>query len=294
MRGTKSIRYVSLACLLTLFGSIVLSGCTVNSNDRVPTPNMGVNPYRVNTGFLLRNAVERGTLRIATERDYPPFSYRGTGGLLTGFDVEIAEEVARHMELKAEFVETEWENLLPGLTEGKYDAVFNQIEDRPDRRALYDFSVAYLSSTPVLLVHSSGKAQIRAFSDIKGKRVGLNPTGIYKDMAKRYGAEAVPIKYISDAANKLANGDLDAVISDQLSVTNLKQQFPEMPVAAAESADRVSEISAAFVKGNPDLVAAVDNALATMQQDGTYLTIWNKYFGDAPISYKGIHDRKVK
>ena len=71
MRGTKSIRYVSLACLLTLCGSIVLSGCTVNSNDRVPTPNMGVNPYRVNTGFLLRNAVERGTLRIATERDYP-------------------------------------------------------------------------------------------------------------------------------------------------------------------------------------------------------------------------------
>ncbi|SEM16667.1 amino acid ABC transporter substrate-binding protein, PAAT family [Paenibacillus sp. cl141a] len=294
MRGTKSIRYVSLACLLSLLGSIVLSGCTVNSNDRVPSPNMGVNPYRVNTGFLLRNAVERGTLRIATERDYPPFSYRGTGGILTGFDVEIAEEVARHMELKAEFVETGWENLLPGLTEGKYDAVFNQIEDRPDRRALYDFSVAYLSSTPVLLVHTSGKARIRTFSDIKGKRVGLNPTGIYKDMAKRYGAEVVPIKYISDAANKLANGDLDAVISDQLSVTNLKQQFPEIPVAAADSADQVSEISAAFVKGNPDLVAAVDNALATMQQDGTYLTIWNKYFGDAPISYKGIHDRKVK
>ena len=40
-----------------------------------------------------------------------PFSYHGTGGRLTGFDVEIAEEVARHMELRAEFVETEWENL---------------------------------------------------------------------------------------------------------------------------------------------------------------------------------------
>ena len=130
----------------------------------------------------------------------------------------------------------------PGLTEGKYDAVFNQIEDKPDRRALYDFSVAYLSSTPVLLVRSSGEDQIRTFSDIKDKRVGLNPTGIYKDMAKKHGAEIVPIKYISDA-NKLANGELDAVISDQLSVTNLKQ-FPNLPVVAAESADQVSEISA--------------------------------------------------
>lgn len=272
----------------------MLAGCTPDTNDRVPNPNMGVDPYRVNTGDLLRNAVKRGTLRIATEKDYPPFSYRGTGGILTGFDVEIAEEVARHMELKAEFVESKWENLLPGLTEGKYDAVFNQVEDRPDRRALYDFSVAYLSSTPVLLVHSSGKAAIRTFPDIKGKRVGMNPTGIYQDVAKKYNAQIVPVQYISDAAKMLVKGELDAVISDQLSVTNLKQHFPDMPVTTAESADQVFEISAAFVKGNPDLVAAVDNALATMQQDGSYLNIWNKYFGDAPMSYKGIHDRKAK
>ena len=94
MRGTKSIQRIRLLSLFTLIGSIMLAGCTVNSNDRVPTPNMGVNPYRVNTGYLLRNAVERGTLRIATERDYPPFSYHGTGGRLTGLDVEVAEEVA--------------------------------------------------------------------------------------------------------------------------------------------------------------------------------------------------------
>ena len=62
-------------------------------------------------------------------------------------------------------------------------------------------------------MRSSGEDQIRTFSDIKDKRVGLNPTGIYNDMAKKHGAEIVPIKYISDAANKLANGELDAVIS---------------------------------------------------------------------------------
>lgn len=41
------------------------------SHDRVPTPNMGVRPYRINTGGLLQDAVERGTLRIGIERDYP-------------------------------------------------------------------------------------------------------------------------------------------------------------------------------------------------------------------------------
>lgn len=291
MRGTRAKRHASLFLLLTLAGTILLPGCTFDSNDRVPTPNMGVNPYRVNTGYLLRNAIDRGTLRIGTERDYPPFSYRGTGGLLTGFDVEIAEEVARHMDLKAEFVEQSWDQLLPGLTEGRYDAVFNEIEDRPDRRALYDFSIAYLSTVPVLMVRS-GEDGIRSFAELQGKRVALNPTGAYREIAKKHGAEAVPAKYARDAADMLVNGKVDAVITDQLSVTNLKQQLPDLPVKTAAASREVFEVSAAFVKGNPDLVAAVDNALATMQQDGTYLAIWNKYFGDVPLSYKGVHDRK--
>jgi len=293
MRGTRAKRSVSLLLLLSLASTMLLPGCTFDSQDRVPTPNMGINPYRVNTGNLLGNAVERGTLRIGTERDYPPFSYRGTGGRLTGFDVEIAEEVARHMDLRAEFTEEAWDRLLPGLTEGKYDAVFNQIEDRPDRRELYDFSIAYLSTVPVLMVRT-GEEEIRSFSDMKGKRIGLNPTGAYQEIARKHGAEVVPAKYIREAADMLVKGSVDAVITDQLSVTNLKQQLPDLPVQAAASSREVFEVSAAFVKGNPDLLAAVNNALATMQQDGTYLTIWNKYFGDTPQSYKGIHDLKDK
>lgn len=129
---------------------------------------------------------------------------------------------------------------------------------------------------------------------MKGKRVGLNPMGAYQGIAQKHGAKIVPAKYIREAADMLVKGSIDAVITDQLSVTNLKQQLPDLPVQAAASSREVFEVSAAFVKGNPDLLAAVNNALATMQQDGTYLTIWNKYFGDTPQSYKGIHDLKDK
>ncbi|GAB6929448.1 hypothetical protein JCM10914A_34310 [Paenibacillus sp. JCM 10914] len=291
MRRTTN-RWISLTILLAIACMGILGGCAGSKQaSRVPGQNMGINPYRVNTGYLLRHAIDRGTLRIGTERDYPPFSYIGIGGRLTGFDVEIAQEVARHMELKAEFIETDWKSLLPGLTEGKYDAVFNEIEDRHDRRALYDFSVAYLSTSPVLLT-SSDKDAIHSFEDIRGKTIGVNPIGNYANIADKYDADIKPVKYIHDAASQLVDGKLDAVITDQFSVTNLIQQFPDMAVKTVEISSAVYEVSAAFVKGNPDLVAAVDNALATMQEDGSYLAIWNKYFGDSPLSYKGILDRK--
>ncbi|UNK19934.1 transporter substrate-binding domain-containing protein [Paenibacillus sp. N3/727] len=277
--------------LIVIIILLALPGCGQKSYDRVPNPNMGVGQLRVKTGGLLQNAALQDTLRIGTEGNYPPFSYHGTGGRLTGFDVEIAEEVARHMEMKAVFVEAKWKDLLPGLTEGKYDAVFNEVADNRNRRALYDFSNPYMTSTPVLVVRSNEK-NIRAFTDLKGKTTAVEAVGEYQQIAAKYQSKAVVTKDFTEAANLLVNRKVDAVLTDSLSILNLRQQTPDLPVKTAYSLDYVNQVCAVFAKGNSDLVAAIDNALETMQADGSYLTIWKKYFGDSPSAYKGIIDRE--
>ena len=287
MTGKHYSKSMLLIALLTIV--LALPGCGGKSYDRVPTPNMGVDPYRVNTGNLLQNAALRDTLRIGTEGNYPPFSYHGVDGRLTGFDVEIAEEVARHMEMKAVFVETKWKDLLAGLSEGKYDTVFNQVADNKERRSLYDFSNAYMSSTPVLVVRSDEK-KIKTFGDLKGKKAAVEAVGEYGQMASKFQSTAVTTTNFIESADMLVHHQVDAVLTDSLSVLNLQQHTPELHVKTADSMNHVNQVCAAFVKGNPDLVAAVDNALATMQADGSYLTIWNKYFGES--TYKGITDLK--
>lgn len=279
-----------ITLIIFLIFVLLLPGCGRKSYDRVPNPNMGVAPYRVQTGGLLQNAALRDTLRIGIEKNYPPFSYRGTGGRLTGFDVEIAEEVARHMEMKPVFVEAQWKDLLAGLSEGKYDAVFNEIADHKGRRSLYDFSNAYMVSNPVLATRSDDK-KIRTFEDLKGTSTAVEANGEYQQIASKYQSNAVVTQDFMSSAELLVNHKVDAVLTDSLSMLNLHQNDPEFPIKTADSLDHLTQVCAAFTKGNSDLVAAVDHALETMQADGSYLEIWRKYFGDSPSAYKGIIDR---
>lgn len=289
MTGHKYAKKIILITFLIIV--LMLPGCGKKSYDRVPNPNMGVAPYRVETGGLLQNAALRDTLRIGIEKNYPPFSYRGTGGRLTGFDVEIAEEVARHMEMKPVFVETEWKDLLAGLSEGKYDAVFNEIADHKGRRSLYDFSNVYMASNPVLVTRSHDK-KIHTFADLKGISTAVEANGDYQRIASKYKSNPVVTHNFLSSAQLLADHKVDAVLTDSLSMLNLHQNDPEFPVKTTDSLDDVTQVCAAFAKGNSDLVAAVDHALETMQADGSYLAIWRKYFGDSPSAYKGIMDRQ--
>lgn len=281
---SKKMLLIAFLLLLTI------SGCGKKTHDTLPNPNMGVAPYRVKTGELLQNAAVRNTIRIGTEGNYPPFSYRDKTAQLTGFDVEIAEEVARHMEMKAVFVEASWKDLLPGLIEGKYDAVFNEIDDHQERRNQYDFSNAYMTSTPVLVVRSDDK-NIHTFSDLKGIPTAVETTGEYQQIASKYQSNIMVTPNFMESAGRLVQRQVDAVLTDSLSMLNLQKHDSQYPIKTVDSLDHVTQVCAAFSKGNSDLVAAVDNALETMQADGSYLAIWNKYFGNSSPTFKGIINR---
>lgn len=278
MNGSRNRTWFMSIILFLVVTCILLPGCMPRSHDRVPTPNMGVSPYRMNTGGLLQDAVNRGTLRIGIERNYPPFSYHDTDGRLSGFDVEIAEEVARHMEMNPEFIEVSWEELLPGLSQGRYDTVFNEIAAREDRALLYDFSSPYMNSIPVLVVRSE-ENEIRSFSDLKGRRTATPTIGSYRDIARQNDADTIEVLYTEEAARQLSQGTVDAAVMDNLSAAYLMQQFPDLKLRTAVSSNYVAQVCAAVPKGNSDLLAAIDNALATMQDDGSYAAIWEKYFG---------------
>lgn len=277
--------------LVMMILALLLPGCGVKSYDRTPNPNMGVDPLRVKTGGLLQNAALKNTLRIGTTSDFPPFSYHGTGDRLTGFDVEIAEEVARHLKMKAVFVEVKENDLLPGLSEGKYDAVFSEVADSKEHRELYDLSQSYTTSATVLAVRSN-ESKVEGFTDLKEQTVVVEKVDEYQQLASKYGAKTVVTNDLSEAVDLLVKRKADAIITNSLSLLNLSRQTSDFPLKTAASLKPAHQICAAFPKGNSDLVAAVDNALEAMHADGSYLTIWNKYFGDSPAAYKGTVDHK--
>ncbi|MBB3978290.1 cystine transport system substrate-binding protein [Rhizobium azooxidifex] len=219
-----------------------------------------------------------GVLKIGTEGTYAPFTYHDTSGKLVGFDVEIGEAVAAKLGVKAEFLEGKWDGLIAGLDANRYDAVINQVGITDARKQKYDFSEPYIASKAVLIVRADDDS-IAGFEGLKGKKAAQSLTSNFGKLAEANGAELVGTDGFDQSIQLVLTGRADATINDSLSFLDFKKQKPDANVKiAAEQAN--AEYSGIIVrKGEPELVEALNKALADIKADGTYQKIADKYFG---------------
>src|SRR6187551_720933 len=113
--------------------------------------------------------VTPGTLTVATEGTYRPFSFHEEGtGDLAGYDVELIEAVADKLGLDVKFEETQWDAIFAGLDAGRFDLIANQVSINPEREAKYLFSDPYTVSPGVIVVKEDDDS-IESFDDLAGK-----------------------------------------------------------------------------------------------------------------------------
>ena len=91
---------------------------------------------------LIDDVNDRGELRIALEANTPPFNFKDDGKL-TGFEVELGQLLANELDVRADFVITQADDLLPGVETGKYDVAINHIAMTADLKDRFDFSEPY-------------------------------------------------------------------------------------------------------------------------------------------------------
>ncbi|MFC5470952.1 amino acid ABC transporter substrate-binding protein [Cohnella suwonensis] len=273
------MKKISLITLLLALTVVLLAACGNNSNSAQPTDSATAAESPANTTQSSLEAIKAsGKLRIGTEGTYAPFTFHDKDGKLTGFDVEIAQEVSKRLGVEPEFIETPWDGIFAGLDAKRFDAVFNEVTIRDDRKAKYDFSESYIVSKAVLLVREDND-EIKKLADLKGKKSAQSLTSNLTDIAKANGAEIVGTEGFNQAIDLLLSKRVDATINDGLSFLDLKKQKPDVKIKAVDETADASYSAALFRKGNDDLVQAVNEALAAMQSDGTYLAISEKYFG---------------
>ncbi|CAH2772110.1 MAG: L-cystine ABC transporter, substrate-binding protein TcyA [uncultured Paraburkholderia sp.] len=222
-----------------------------------------------------------GVFRIGTEGTYAPFTYHDESGKLTGFDVEIGTQIAQRLGVKPQFVEGKWDGLIAGLDVNRYDAVINEVAVTDARKQKYDFSDPYITSHAALIVRSDNST-IRNFDDLKGKKSANTLTSNFGKIAASHGAEVIPVQGFNESIDLLTAGRVDATVNDSLSFLDFKKHKPDakVKIAALDTSAESSDKSAVLIrKGSPELVAAINKALADMKKDGTYAKISQKYFG---------------
>ena len=175
---------------------------------------------------LLDTVLERGTLIIGTEGTYSPNSYHDESGELVGFDVEVAEGIAEHIGVEAQFMEAEWDSLFAAMDSGRVDIVVNEVEYSDDRAETYDFSEPYTYVHGALMV-AEANTEISSFEDLAGKRAAQNLTSSWGQMAESYGAELVSVDSVSQCVELLLSGRVDATLNAETAFSSYLSVNPD-------------------------------------------------------------------
>lgn len=235
-----------------------------------------------------RSAMQRikrtGVMRVGFEGSYPPFNFLNEQKRFDGFDVDIANEIARRLGVKAEFVATQFEALIGGLDADKWDIVIAQMSITDKRRKQVDFTDPYVVTGGVILTRQD-ESGYTTLADLKGKRVGAGSGTTFEDVATRAGAEVTTYKSVNQYVQDLENKRLDAIVNDRITMGYLIKS-KKLPIKIS-STGLVSRdvIGMAVKKNNPDFIEAVNAALKDMKTDGTYKATYQKWFGIEPAAF---------
>ena len=229
---------------------------------------------------LLAKVKERGTLLVGLEGTYPPFSFQGDDGKLTGFEVEFAEQLAQHLGVKASLKPTKWDGMLASLDSKRIDVVINQVTISDERKKKYDFCTPYTVSGIQALVKKGNEGSITGPDSLKGKKVGVGLGTNYEEWL-RANVQGVDIRTYDDDPTKyqdLRVGRIDAILVDRLAALDLVKKTKDTLAVAGDAFSR-QEAGVAVRKGNEDLVEAINKGIAEMQKDGSLARLSEKWFG---------------
>ena len=132
---------------------------------------------------LVDDVFDRGELRIALEANTPPFNFK-EGDKLTGFEVELGEQLAKEMDVRPSFITTDDADLLPGVETGKYDVAINHIAMTAALQDRFDFSEAYREKPELAIPFQKGNPAFKASLDGALQRVKAD--GRLKALAQKW------------------------------------------------------------------------------------------------------------
>ena len=229
---------------------------------------------------LLTTIKTRGTIVVAMEGTWAPWTYHNENNELVGFDVEVAKLIAEKLGVKATFVEGEWSGLFAGIDSGRYDVVINGVEITDERSQKYDFSTPYAFIHTALVVRSDNN-EIKSFEDLKGKKTGNSIASTYMTLAEKYGATASGVETLDQTMDLVLSGRADATLNAEVSYADYMRVHPDAQLKVVALTKEASQVAIPMRKGpeTASFRAAVNNAIDELRAEGKLAEVSNKYFG---------------
>lgn len=271
----KARRITALLLALAMIAAVVaIAGCGGTTTETTGTTTEATTDL---------NLVNEGVLSVGSDTTFPPFESMD-GNTAVGFDVDLMDAIAKELGLTAKFQTEIFDTLIPTLKAGgKFDVIASGMTIKAEREKEINFSTPYFDSNQSVAMKTGGV--YTKPEDLAGKKVGVQSGTTGSSWAvenlKPVGAVIVEFKDTAGAFAALQAGNVDAVIND-LPVTADMVKDPAKGLAMIAQIPTGEQYGFGVSKDNPELLAAINDALAKVKASGVYDEIYKKWFGDVP------------
>src|SRR5262245_52336101 len=249
-----------VAMLATLLASTLALGACGSSRDAS------------RAGSQLPRILAAGALRVGTAADLPPLGMRNKQGDLIGLEIDLVRRLGAAMNLKVEFVEKPFAELLPALERSEVDLVVAGLTITPERNARVAFAGPYFISGASILSLSPGLAQVedpaaldapeRTFVALESS---TNEAFIRKNMPR---AKLVTVATNDAGVQMVLNKQADALIADLQVCTLAQWRNPDAGLQARLDPFTTEPLGIALPPDDPLLLNLVTNYLNTLENTG--------------------------
>ncbi|HSQ88746.1 amino acid ABC transporter substrate-binding protein [Romboutsia sp.] len=230
------------------------------------------------------NAEKREEVIVGLDNTFVPMGFLDENGEIVGFDVDLAKEVFKRLDMNVKFQPIDWAMKETELNSGNIDAIWNGYSLSEERKKIVSYTEPYLENKQVIVTMKD--SNIKNKTDLKGKKLGTQQGSTALDAIEKEVDvvksldKGAPILYdtYDNAIRDLEVGRTDAIVSDEILVRYYISKKGEEKYNILEDNFGEESYVVAFKKDNTQLRDKVNNTLKEMKNDGTFDEIYSKWF----------------
>ena len=232
-----------------------------------------------------------GQLVLGFDKAFPPMGYVDTKtGETVGFDIDMATEACKRLDIKVKFQPINWDNKQAELDNGNVDCLWNGFSKTEERAKQFNLSIPYMKNNQVILVKTGSSYQ--GLDSLSGKTIGVQSdssaetalndpaNSAFKGSLK----QIVKIDDYSKAVLEIQNGTIDAIAIDEVVARYYLTNNPGAYMILQDKGGKdislaVEDYVVGFRKNDEALKVKIEGVLREMSKDGAAAKISQKWFG---------------
>lgn len=228
----------------------------------------------------------KGKIIVGLDDTFAPMGFKNDKGEIVGFDIDLANEVAKRLEIQAEFKPSEWSGIVFELKSGNIDVVWNGMTITEARKKEIIFSNPYMNNSQIIV--SLSGSPLNKKEDLAGKIIGLqlgssSVNAVSEDALSKELKDIKKYDTNVEALMDLEAGRVEAVVLDEIVaryyIEQREKQTNKDIFKVLEGDFGTEEYGVGIRKEDTSLKEAIDRTIDEMKKDGTYDEIYEKWFG---------------